>query len=150
MKDRRSYASKRNYVCMIISWKHLCTLNSTCAYLCEKVPGGSQHSGWALPRPPPPGAGLPEPQGLLPETRASSLCKQRQDNNWFTPENKHREINFNQVMLYFLLLYMIGALAQDRIRLENTPSFSFASQSNIYPFQTISQVSHDVGKINKI
>lgn len=114
MKDRRSYASKRNYVCMIISWKHLCTLNSTCAYLCEKVPGGSQHSGWALPRPPPPGAGLPEPQGLLPETRASSLCKQRQDNNWFTPENKHREINFNQVMLYFLLLYMIGALAQDQ------------------------------------
>lgn len=53
-------------------------------------------------------------------------------------------------MLYFLLLYMIGALAQDQIRLENTPSFSFASQSNIYPFKTISQVSHDVGKINKI
>lgn len=51
-------------------------------------------------------------------------------------------------MLYFLLLYKIGALTQGQIRLENTQSFSFASQSNIYPFQSISKVSHDVG--NKI
>lgn len=55
-------------------------------YLCERVLGGSQHSGSALPRPPPPGAALLGPPRLLQETRASSLCWQRNEDEWFTQD----------------------------------------------------------------
>lgn len=91
--------------CTIISRKRLYTLDSTCSYLCERVLGGSQHSGWALPRPPPPGGVLLWPPRLLPETRASSLCKQRKRTADLLNTHKYRKGH----MLSFQLQYMIGA-----------------------------------------
>lgn len=89
----------------------LCTLDPAYRYLCERALGGSLHSGWALPRPPPPAADLLGPPRPPPKTRASSLRGEEKEDTEVTEGNHTLHIT-SQVLIRTLTIS--GVLYQDK------------------------------------